>query len=537
MSNKLVFTDTDKCVGCNKCILKCPVHANRAEFTEGNNIIRIDDDYCIDCGQCLDICDHGARKYYDDAERFFADLKNGEKISLIAAPAARTNFKNLENLFGFLSEMGVNLIYDVSFGADITTWGYLKAINEKKLNTVIAQPCPVIVSYIEKFSPELIKYLSPVHSPAMCTAIYLKKYLGIEDKIAFLSPCIGKKEEFMDENCDDMINYNVTYEMLSNYILENKISLNKYKRKKFDNIDGSWGFAFSRPGGLKENVALYAGTDVWVKQVEGISHVKKYFEEYKKDTSRGNPVPLLVDVLNCSHGCNFGTGTSKNISENYVDYLTNSAKGNVSKEHGQELLKSFDAKLNLNDFIRVYNDKSNLVKDTDSLNLEEVYKKLGKLTKEDREINCFCCGYGSCEKFAIDVAMGYNHNRNCTRYAQVEISESLNNFDGMFYNFSDKIDEINKIIKSLSSSSAKLNNIAMQTKLISINASIEASHAGLAGKGFAVVATEIKRLADDSSDVLAKNNQSSQELTEQIENINTSLDAIKNELHTVMKVK
>ncbi len=411
-----VYTKEAYCKGCNKCIFKCPTNANEAFFNKDDGKVCIKDGFCISCGECLSICDHGARDYVDDTENFINAIKSGERISVVVAPSARFNFDETSKVLGYLKSLGVNKIYDVSLGADICTWAHVKMLKENIVDSIIAQPCPVVVSYIEKYRPELISKLSPIQSPAVCTSIYLKKYMGTEDKIMFFSPCIGKKRECKSTYTHNALDYNVTFDKFAEYIEKNNIDINSFPPTSFDNMQGSIGFTFSRPGGMGENIKFNLGQDVWIKQIEGIHNITKYFDEYIKDINWQRPVPTLVDALNCENGCNLGTGTLKNAHQNEIDYITNQNKTAIAKENADKLTEHFNSTLDIADFKRKYKDRSVDYQMRNDLDIEKAFISLGKITQTDRQINCFACGYGNCYDFAYNLAAGQNDKNNCRHY-------------------------------------------------------------------------------------------------------------------------
>lgn len=433
----LVFTN-DSCIGCNKCIRVCPCPGACVAVTEedGTERIQVDPAKCIGCGACMDACKHGAREFEDDTEQFFADLAKGEKISILLAPAFKANYpEDYERVLGGLKNLGVNRIISVSFGADITTWGYLNYVKKYNFTGGISQPCPAIVGYIEHYLPELLPKLFPVHSPMMCSAIYAKQEMEITDKLAFISPCVAKWSEIHDPDTEGYVSYNVTFDHLMKYVREHNIS----GTFASDEIEYGLGSIYPMPGGLKENVYWFLGDDVYIRQIEGEKHTYRYLEEHKEEIAKGMNKELFIDALNCGMGCIYGTGVEEEIArtdtalynihqiqENCKKNTKNSAWSRklTPAQRLAKLNKQF-SKLKLENYLRKYTDCSEecnyKLPSTEELN--QIYDEMGKKTKEARCIDCECCGYESCEKMAFAIYNGFNKKENCIHFVKDTVEE------------------------------------------------------------------------------------------------------------------
>jgi iron-only hydrogenase group A len=290
-----VEIDGTQCIDCRNCIDACSVlqNINYLELKGKGRHQEVvpskkKDHHCILCGQCAVHCPVSAAQeqtHWEVVEPLLKQKKAGVKTKkvLVAqfAPSIRVSIGEdfgmpygkvvTDNIVGALKELGFDYVFDVNFGADITTMVEATELMERISNhstmPMMTSCCPGWVNYVELYHPELIPHLTTSRSPHIHNGGAIKTFWANKYKIypkdiivVSIMPCTAKKYEAarkeMKINGNFPVDYVLTTREFSFLMKKNNIDLKTVKKAKSDNPLGEYSGAaaiYGASGGVMES--------------------------------------------------------------------------------------------------------------------------------------------------------------------------------------------------------------------------------------------------------------------------------------------
>jgi signal transduction histidine kinase/iron only hydrogenase large subunit-like protein len=410
----LVYSIKDQCRVCYTCVRECPVKAIKIV----NGQAEIMPERCIACGNCTQVCSQGAKAYSDSTSRVIEMLDSGEEVFALLAPSFIAEFNessDYRKLIGMLRKLGFKKVFEVAFGADLVAAEYRKFLHNKNIKGVISSDCPAIVSFIEKYQPDLIGNLAPVVSPMIAMARFLKHKYKKKFRMVFIGPCIAKKAE------TDELDEQITFTELRKLFVLKDVDFRYDFRSDFDEPKAGKGAVFPISRGMLQTVRLPEDDlEGHVIVAEGRVNFQEAIREYKLGSISSEHLSLL-----CCEGCIMGPGTSKNGKKfsrraKVLKYLDIKMK-TFDEAYWQQAMEE-GSKLDLSQTFSI--DDQRMV-DPSEKEIREVLKTMNKF-KENDNLNCGACGYDTCRNHAIAIIKGLAEIEMCLPNSIDKLHVSIN---------------------------------------------------------------------------------------------------------------
>lgn len=371
MAQSIEF-DREKCIACGACVMSCnKININFLKIKEEGDRKHVEFNCdpkvdCIYCGQCTFLCPVDAiyeQKNGDEVEKLLTDKSKVKIVQM--APSVRASIgeefgqppgTNIQKkMYTALRQLGFDKIFDVTMGADITTWVEAMELADRIKNggvmPMFTSCCPSWVKYVEFYHPKLIPHLTTARSPHIHSGGAYKTWWaakeGIDPKniaVVSLMPCTSKKYEAKLEKLrigdvypvDIVLTARETADLLKKHNID-PTALEESEVDSYGAFSGA-GVIYGAAGGVMESALRSAHYFLTGEELDRIDYeevrdtdgVKKAMVEIggkKLNVAvvylTKNAIPLIEEVLNgskdydyievmaCPGGCVGGGGQPK----------------------------------------------------------------------------------------------------------------------------------------------------------------------------------------------------------------------------------
>ncbi|MDR4987316.1 MAG: [Fe-Fe] hydrogenase large subunit C-terminal domain-containing protein [Bacteroidales bacterium] len=408
-----ILIDHNKCSKSYACIRVCPVKAISLRTKDGMPVVN--HSRCIGCGSCLDVCASDAVSHYSDLDMVVEMLQSDHKVAAIVDPTISGEFPDITDYRKFVEmirKLGFGFVNEVAFGVDLIAQKYRELLSDFKGKYYLLASCPSLVSYVEKFFPELIDNLTPMVNPMTAMAKVVRATYGEDLKVVFIGPCLSAKYDAQLPEDTGKVDAVLTFKELRDLFDRFKIKESKVEYSDFDPPIGYLGSLYPISNGILQaagiDESMLKGKVITVEEKNPMMDAVDEFNRHPESLKRHFNIFYHA-------GCLTGPGTTDKSNQ----FLRRS----LVKDYVNKRLKKFDKKQWEKEMERYtgLDLRRSFVKDDQRLPepgneaVEEIMKSLGKRIEETA--SCNACGFRSCRDFAVSVSQGLSRPEMCLNYS------------------------------------------------------------------------------------------------------------------------
>jgi two-component system NtrC family sensor kinase len=416
----IVSTIPEKCRRCYTCVRECPAKAIKVISGQATVIA----EQCIACGNCVKVCTQKAKRIEDSSMVVARMLEEGERVFVCLAPSFPVAFAGMDpgRVVSAVRALGVSQVWEVAFGAELISQEYAIVARQaiRASRPVVSTACPAIVSYVQKYLPELHQALAPIVSPMIATARAIKRRFGAGARVVFVGPCIAKKAEIRDRYVQGTVDAALTYDELTALWEKAGIDPAACAQSGFDGPASYLGRSIPLSGGLLRA----AGFDADILQnTVLVTEGKDRVVPALKELAGGRSKVRMLDVLFCE-GCINGPRMPGSMGavarkEMLTDYIRARGESQPTRDVGETIAEFSDV-----DLRREFAPDAVVLPQPAEDEISATLRRMRKFGPED-QLDCGSCGYPSCREKAIAVCQGIAEVSMCLPYLVEELEATL----------------------------------------------------------------------------------------------------------------
>jgi len=396
----IAVSEEQRCSECSSCTRHCPARAIRS--TDGCH--EIIPERCVSCGACVIECHNGAFQVRDDLPRVRQLLASTTRVIAVLASefVAAMHPMTAPELESRLEALGFAAVETTVLGEELVAAAY-ERLHSSVTDTFprLRSTCPVVVTWIERFYPQLTAALVPVVPPYIAQARLVRAIHDDDTAIVYVSPCWARKDEALSPHFDGAVDVAIGFDELRTLLAEAPAD-------ESPAAPGVPGRFVRRPRPVKQ-LSLIDGfprltlkerdlTDSGMVVVRGLQDIDRILSAIV----RGEIAPHVVDMLSCE-GCIDGPAVDPTMSV--------FAKRNlVAAERERQPPPVVDSRTFLSalpaiELRRSFTPSPVLTRVPSPEEIDAVLLA-GEFASRSDTLDCGACGYDRCVELAAAICLG-----------------------------------------------------------------------------------------------------------------------------------